>query len=235
MASRLMDMVLTHARQGSIKNILEVGCGTGRLTRLLATAFPSANITAIDISAAMVAKAKSTLAGVDFIRADAEEYENSTHTAYDLIISNATAQWFEDAEATITKFKSWLSSEGVIAIGTFGELTFWELREAFNAAYQAHGDPAGKHVKNLLPVSAWRGFFPHGHVDEKIIVQKFPSVRDFLKSIQQTGATQSTAAGKHIARTILARMMAYYAANFHAPATDEVQASYHVVCILSKL
>ena len=42
-----------------IKNILEIGCGTGYLTSTLAEIFPSAHITAVDIAPGMISEIKS--------------------------------------------------------------------------------------------------------------------------------------------------------------------------------
>ncbi len=57
-------------------NILEVGCGTGRLTRSLAYAFPKAKITCLDLSPMYLAKARERLAGfknINFVQGGGED------------------------------------------------------------------------------------------------------------------------------------------------------------------
>ncbi len=57
-------------------NLLEIGCGTGRMTRNLAYAFPKAKITAVDLSPVYLAKARKNLSGfknINFVQGGGEE------------------------------------------------------------------------------------------------------------------------------------------------------------------
>lgn len=51
-----------------VSNILELGCGFGRITRLLAAAFPNASITALDLSPDQLAHAQTYCQGLDQVR-----------------------------------------------------------------------------------------------------------------------------------------------------------------------
>src|SRR2546426_2229304 len=57
-------------RQGQVamRNILELGCGAGRVTRLLAENYPGARITALDLSSEMLAMATGRCAGYAGVR-----------------------------------------------------------------------------------------------------------------------------------------------------------------------
>ena len=59
------------------KNILEIGCGTGYVTKLLCEHFKTLNITAIDIAPGMISHAKSKISDtrVGFICGDVEEMD----------------------------------------------------------------------------------------------------------------------------------------------------------------
>ena len=50
------------------KRILEIGCGTGLLTEQLRERFPAAEVHALDISAAMVARARERWRGAARVR-----------------------------------------------------------------------------------------------------------------------------------------------------------------------
>lgn len=69
------------------ENILELGCGTGRLTGLIRDACPRAEITGIDLSDEMLDKArtKPSLAGVKFVTGDIRN--PWPETQYDAIIT----------------------------------------------------------------------------------------------------------------------------------------------------
>ena len=57
-------------RQGQVlmRNIIELGCGAGRITRLLAENYPGVRITALDLSPDMIALAKSRCADYPGVR-----------------------------------------------------------------------------------------------------------------------------------------------------------------------
>ena len=101
------------------KNILEIGCGTGYVTTALFELFKDSNITAVDIAPGMINHVKSKLLDkrVEFICADAEEMDFDKK--YDLIISNATFQWFNNLENTL---KSWQILWLLVALCAFQPL-----------------------------------------------------------------------------------------------------------------
>ena len=104
MSDILIEFLLQSNKDATkIKNILEIGCGTGYLTRALTELFPSAHITAVDIAPGMITEIKPKLKNnsVDFICGDIEEMD--LNTTYDIIISNATFQWFNYMPITIKK------------------------------------------------------------------------------------------------------------------------------------
>ena len=53
MAQALIEQVGKYFSAGEPGRILELGCGTGRLTRKIVEIFPNARITAVDISSQM--------------------------------------------------------------------------------------------------------------------------------------------------------------------------------------
>ncbi len=110
--------------------ILELGCGTGNLTRLLAARYPGARITALDFSAPMLrqARAKVPEARATFLCRDAELYLESCPESYDLIVANATLQWFDDLDRTLGRIAACLAPGGLFAASIFGPASLAELR-----------------------------------------------------------------------------------------------------------
>lgn len=80
---------------------LDAGCGTGRLTALLAQRLPRGHVIAADVSEAMIAKARQTLAPfgsrVSFRTLDLERL--TLHEACDVVFSTATFHWVKDHAA----------------------------------------------------------------------------------------------------------------------------------------
>jgi trans-aconitate methyltransferase len=81
------------------EHVVDVGCGTGRLTRVLAARLPRGRTVAVDRSATMLSQAVRHLesAGVPVVRAsaDALPFKN----AFDVIFSTATFHWVLDQDA----------------------------------------------------------------------------------------------------------------------------------------
>ncbi len=231
MATALVDKARAHFAGRSIARILELGCGTGRMTRQLESAFPEARITAVDIAPGMIAHARAASARVDFRVADAEVHLRQDAGEYDLVVSNAAAQWFEDATAAFARARARLAPDGLLAIATFGEQTFREMRRAFELAYAATGVAPVEHVVPMRAAESWRRDFPDAEVVEQIRSKVFPGVAEFLRSVQAAGAVNSLAGRHFLSRAVLRAMMERYAALYGGAEAGGVGATYHVVYV----
>lgn len=87
------------------EDVLDAGCGTGRVTRLLAERVPHGTVLGIDGSARMVAEARRQLADlggrVRFRQADLRELE--LEEPVDLIVSTATFHWILDHDGLFAR------------------------------------------------------------------------------------------------------------------------------------
>src|SRR5690349_24719753 len=72
--------------------VVDLGCGTGELTRQLADALPNSQVTGLDQSAEMLEKAAQYAStNLHFELGDQSQLEGT----WDLIFSNAALQWTE--------------------------------------------------------------------------------------------------------------------------------------------
>jgi len=96
--------------------IIDLGCGTGELTRKLADALPASHTTGIDSSEEMLEKAAAfAREGVHFELQTIEE-TLSTSDKYDLVFSNAALQWIPDHKELMQQIIYLLKSNGQLAI-----------------------------------------------------------------------------------------------------------------------
>ena len=72
--------------------VVDLGCGPGNLTALLARRWPGARVRGLDSSEAMVARAHSDVREVDFEVADLRDWAAGDDRV-DVLVSNATLQW----------------------------------------------------------------------------------------------------------------------------------------------
>lgn len=76
------------------KVVVDLGCGPGNLTSLLADRWPGADITGVDSSAEMIEAARE-VDGVTWEVADLRDWARHDATV-DVLVSNATLQWLPD-------------------------------------------------------------------------------------------------------------------------------------------
>ena len=226
MAQFLITKIAKRLEKKEVFSILEIGCGTGRLTRKLISQFPKAEIIAIDISKEMLAKASKATKQPVYVNADAEEFIHSLSNKFDLIVSNAAIQWFEKPEIALPKLYTLLKPQGFLALATFANKTFFELSSAFDDAYIFNALEKRQHVVVLPSIKAWQEMLPLAEIVDEIIEKKFPDVRSFLRSIQQAGAVNSTNKINAIPKKVLKSMYEFYNKN-HSLKTGEICATYH--------
>jgi malonyl-CoA O-methyltransferase len=220
---------------GPFTRILEVGCGTGFFTRLLATLYPQAQILATDISPGMLVAACSNLSNFSNIQYALEDGESlKTRETYDLIISNATFQWFNDYTKAYNGFYNCLQPGGYLIYATFGEHTFCELHTSFAAARRLLNIQSDARHGQSFPEAAFlqqmmtsRGF-SNSHHSEEELQEYFPTVKDFLLSVKKIGANNASRNGNALVnRQLMFSMMQHYEENFREQ--DKVYATYHVI------
>ena len=98
-------------------DILEIGCGTGKNTEWLITKAKS--LVGVDLSAAMLAKAKSKIEDtkLDLLQADITKPWNFTTQQFDLIVFSLVLEHIEDLDFIFSQCTAKLRSGGQLYIG----------------------------------------------------------------------------------------------------------------------
>lgn len=94
--------------------VYDLGCGAGNVTRLLAERWPQADITGVDDSASMLAKAATEQARVRWVERGLAEWRADGPA--DLIYSNAALHWLPDHERLFPALLAQLAPGGVLAV-----------------------------------------------------------------------------------------------------------------------
>lgn len=93
--------------------VIDLGCGTGELTEMLAERLPDGDILGIDSSPDMLEQAKAReRPGLRFERRSIEQLSGE----WDLIFSNAAIQWVQNHEQLIPKLISSIKPGGQLAV-----------------------------------------------------------------------------------------------------------------------
>lgn len=94
--------------------VVDLGCGAGNVTALLARRFPAAEVVGVDASEPMLEAARAAAPGCRFVAADIGAWTPAAPP--DLIYSNAALHWLGAHEVLFPRLLSLLAPGGVLAV-----------------------------------------------------------------------------------------------------------------------
>lgn len=145
------------------RSAIDLGCGTGYLSRQLAERFADAAVTGLDSDAAMLAKAAATPSRVQWQKADIGDWRPVTPV--DLIFSNAALHWLPDHRTLFTRLAGQVAPDGVLAVqmpDNFAAPSHLMLKElAQQAPWRDALSGALDHGVVLSAADYWRILRPH--------------------------------------------------------------------------
>jgi len=175
------------------QSVLDVGSGTGYVTRALMRRYPRARLYAADLAHAMARQARTRtrlrrwLARTPgaFVCADLERLPFAS-ASVDMIVSNLTLQWC-DVPAAFAECRRALRPGGLFVFTTFGPDTLAELRAAWHAVDarpHVHGFPDMHDIGDALV----RAGFAEPVLDVERFTLTYADVLDVLRDLKRLGA-----------------------------------------------
>ncbi len=96
------------------KKIIDIGCGPGNSTQVLAQKFPNAYILGIDNSPEMIETAKRDCPNHDYKICDASKELSILYKDYDVVFSNACIQWIPNHQQFLKNLIGLLKTGGML-------------------------------------------------------------------------------------------------------------------------
>lgn len=96
------------------RHVVDLGCGPGNSTELLAERFPAAEVTGVDSSPDMLRQARARLPRCRFIEADLSTWTPVPET--NLLFGNAVFHWVPDHPNVLKRLLQALAPGGVLAV-----------------------------------------------------------------------------------------------------------------------
>ncbi len=187
MLSRLQVLHTRPAR------VLDLGCGTGYSTRLLARHYRRAHVIGIDLAHAMTRLARARRrwwANHCYFVGDAELLPFAD-ASMDIVVSNLTLQWCRP-DPVFSECLRVLRPGGVMLFSSFGPDTLKELRQAWQ---QVDG---GIHVHDFIDMhdlgdAMLRAGFAEPVMDIDRYTLTYSRVSDVLRDLRDIGAANAAA------------------------------------------
>ncbi|OUS13679.1 hypothetical protein A9Q97_04545, partial [Rhodospirillales bacterium 47_12_T64] len=214
--------------------ILEIGCGTGYLTRTLYPLFPEADWQVTDISENMINQCRETIGSL--VTDKPLDKENLTFNVmdgenpdlrgpFDLICSNMAFQWFHDLETSLPRLSDLLAPGGLLAFSSLAN-------DTFNLWHKCQKELG---IDRIAPEFPTHDFYekclPDCIVDIKhqFFVQRHASGLEFIQTLKEIGAHSGGMGHKPLGtgrlRTLLKKYESYFTGG-------PIEADYDVVFVL---
>ncbi len=188
-------------------NILEIGCGTGLLSRCLVNRFPDSKIDFIDPAAAMLSlceknindhlNSETTSKNHNFIKMTIEDYLSDRNTSlkqYSLIVSSFTLQWVHDLPSIINSLVDRLEKGGQFFFSYPTDKSFPEWKsvcQKIDLPFSGNKLPSAKELDFYVNPSEVSVVW-----NESPYRLAFPNALEFFREMKNIGANLNTLARK---------------------------------------
>lgn len=180
LARRILDLPLPPRPR-----VLEIGCGTGFLTRAVLEKTEASFWLATDIAPAMLARCRTLTHAENLGLACMDGEAPAAGGGFDLVCSNLAFQWFEHLGPSLARLAELLRPGGHIAFSTLASGTFGEWRQAHR---RLGLDSATPEYPNAAALQALWPEHGAGRVEEEDITHAYPDGRAFVAALKDIGA-----------------------------------------------
>ncbi|MDP6968791.1 MAG: malonyl-ACP O-methyltransferase BioC [Gammaproteobacteria bacterium] len=193
---QVADHLLQHCGPQLHGQVMDLGCGTGYITRQLAQQQQVSSVLGVDIAPGMIEWCRQHIDNprCAWLVADAQALPVTDHSI-NYVVSSLAMQWCADQRALFDNSSRVLKPGGCFYATTLGPQTLHELRWAWQQvdAYQ--------HVNEFVSqgeiLTAMHACFAQVQVQEHTITLWFDKVSDILRELKQLGASNHNLGARH--------------------------------------
>lgn len=212
---------------------LEIGCGTGILTKKILELIPSMQLLALDISHGMLGAAKDKIgdhANFKLMTADFLKFQEPF--CFDLIASSAALHWIKPIEKTILKAYQYLNQNGKFLFSLMIEGTLPELHHSLaQTAPNKNTRPSLPKRKDILSALNAAKFKIINTQDEALSLF-YPNAQSFISSLHEQGVNVTNRESV-LTKQELKKLLTYYDSNYYIN-NRGIVATYNIMYCLAE-
>jgi trans-aconitate 2-methyltransferase len=185
-----------------VRSVIDLGCGPGNSTAVLAGHWPDAQITGLDSSPSMIDVARREQPSRRWIARDISEWAANETERFDIVFSNAALQWVPDHTSLYPRLLARVRDGGTLAVqipDNFDSLPHRLMRELSPPGvvvkeWHSH-EPAFYHdvlAPHAQRVDIWQIEYQHVMPNAEAIVEwyKGTGMRPFLEALESDAARE---------------------------------------------
>lgn len=209
--------------------IIELGCGTGFVTKGLADLYSKREIQITDISERMVDFCRQKFSHADNLSFHVQDAEDPPFDEphYAMAVSGFSAQWFKDPAQTLGQWLQATKPGGLLLASFPGNESFPQWRKKCEEL----GLPfTGNNLPDVEEMVVKMSLGP-AQVDyyEDTITKTYASARDFFRDLKNLGAST-----QRQGRSLTPKELSLLIDHWDQSANGQVKVSYHVVFLAVK-
>lgn len=197
---------------------LEIGCGTGFLTKELLALKPQTDWLITDLSEGMLQTCKDRVGDVARFQIMDGEHPNLDQT-FDVIVSSLAMQWFVDLEEGIKRLITLLKPGGHLVFSTLGKDSFCEWRDNLHQM----GSQVGLHdYPSLSEMQAYDVLGCKAQFSSHMKKQPYEDGLAFLRALKLIGANAPRADYKPMGPALMRKALKRLEENTDCSMTYEI-------------
>ena len=174
----------------TVKNFLDLGCGTGFFIPHLQALFPQAQALAVDIAPGMARFSGDIYKKATVLCADAHALPLQENIV-DAIYSNLMFQWCDDIAQALREARRVLAPGGHLYFSLLTQHSMHELRKSWSHVSEVSRLMHFMSKEAVAPMVTQAGF-SHLSVKREIYTSYYPTVRAFLMAMKLLGTKNLT-------------------------------------------
>ena len=172
--------------------VLDLGAGTGYISKQLLQRYPKSKLVAVDIALSMLKKTaqhRNWLRKPTVVCASAESLPFKD-ASFDIVISNLMLQWCDDLTGVFAGINRILTGSSLLTFTTFGPDTMRELRQSWSAV------DGYEHTSTFVDMHdigdhLMQAGFQQPVVDMETITLTYASLSSLMKDLKNIGASNA--------------------------------------------